>query len=90
MACFNPEGECWRYTYDAFGRRLSKSKVVDNRPTPPLSSPFKDTPFTSAKDVGANGQGSYIEYEVHKDTLVQTYLGSNRATAIIPSEPPYL
>ncbi len=42
IACFNPEGECWRYTYDAFGRRLSKSKVVDNRPTPPLSSPFKD------------------------------------------------
>nr|WP_208105179.1 RHS repeat-associated core domain-containing protein [Proteus sp. G2669] len=41
-ACFNPDGECWRYTYDAFGRRLSKSKVVDNRPTPPLSSPFKD------------------------------------------------
>nr|WP_240531554.1 hypothetical protein [Proteus alimentorum] len=19
MACFNPEGEYWRYTYDAFG-----------------------------------------------------------------------
>nr|WP_231039932.1 RHS repeat-associated core domain-containing protein [Proteus alimentorum] len=42
IACFNPEGECWRYTYDAFGRRLSKHKVVDNRPTPPLNSPFKD------------------------------------------------
>uniref|UniRef100_UPI00288C5846 DUF6531 domain-containing protein n=1 Tax=Proteus columbae TaxID=1987580 RepID=UPI00288C5846 len=42
IACFNPEGECWRYTYDAFGRRLSKYKVVDNRPTPPLNSPFKD------------------------------------------------
>ncbi|MFB0773531.1 RHS repeat domain-containing protein [Proteus cibi] len=42
IACFNPEGECWRYTYDAFGRRLSKHKVVNNRPTPPLNSPFKD------------------------------------------------
>ncbi len=42
IACFNPEGECWRYTYDAFGRRFSKSTVVDNRPTPPLNSPFKD------------------------------------------------
>ncbi|MBG3080244.1 RHS repeat protein [Proteus mirabilis] len=42
IACFNPEGECWRYTYDAFGRRLSKHKVVDNRPAPPLNSPFKD------------------------------------------------
>ena len=42
IAYFNPEGECWRYTYDAFGRRLSKHKVVDNRPTPPLNSPFKD------------------------------------------------
>ncbi|MEB6858566.1 hypothetical protein NA898_15865 [Proteus cibi] len=52
--------------------------------------PFKDTPFTSAKDVGANRQGSYIEYEVHKDTLVQTHLGSNRVTAIIPSELSYL
>ncbi|MBG2876503.1 RHS domain-containing protein [Proteus alimentorum] len=42
IACFNPEGECWRYIYDAFGRRLSKHKVVDNRPTLPLNSPFKD------------------------------------------------
>ncbi|MDS0790469.1 RHS domain-containing protein, partial [Proteus vulgaris] len=36
------QGECWRYTYDAFGRRLSKSKVVDNRPTSPPNSPFKN------------------------------------------------
>ncbi|MGO2681683.1 MAG: RHS repeat-associated core domain-containing protein [Proteus vulgaris] len=42
IACFNPEGECWRYTYDAFGRRLSKSKVVDNRPISPPNSPFKN------------------------------------------------
>ncbi|HIE5768223.1 TPA: RHS repeat domain-containing protein [Proteus mirabilis] len=42
VACFNPEGECWRYTYDAFGRRLSKCKVVDNRPITPPNSPFKD------------------------------------------------
>ncbi|HIE5768753.1 TPA: RHS repeat-associated core domain-containing protein [Proteus mirabilis] len=42
IACFNPEGECWRYTYDAFGRRLSKSKVVDNRPITPPNSPFKN------------------------------------------------
>ena len=42
IACFNPEGECWHYTYDAFGRRLSKHKVVDNRPAPPLNLPFKD------------------------------------------------
>ncbi|PNL49829.1 type IV secretion protein Rhs [Proteus mirabilis] len=41
-ACFNPDGECWRYTYDAFGRRLSKSKVVDNRPITPPNSPFKN------------------------------------------------
>ncbi|MGO2105146.1 MAG: RHS repeat domain-containing protein [Proteus vulgaris] len=42
IACFNPEGECWRYTYDAFGRRLSKSKVVDNHPITPPNSPFKN------------------------------------------------
>ncbi|KGA56018.1 segment 11/17 domain protein [Proteus vulgaris] len=42
IACFNPEGECWRYTYDAFGRRFSKSKVVDNRPISPPNSPFKN------------------------------------------------
>ncbi|MCH4257326.1 MAG: RHS domain-containing protein [Proteus vulgaris] len=42
IACFNPEGKCWRYTYDAFGRRLSKSKVVDNRPISPPNSPFKN------------------------------------------------
>ncbi|QPB80497.1 hypothetical protein EHE21_14395 [Proteus sp. GOKU] len=42
IACFNPEGECWRYTYDAFGRRLNKSKVVDNRPISPPNSPFKN------------------------------------------------
>ncbi|UDN35152.1 hypothetical protein [Proteus sp. NMG38-2] len=42
IACFNPEGELWRYTYNAFGRRLSKSKVFDNRPITPPNSPFKD------------------------------------------------
>ena len=42
IACFNPKGECWRYTYDAFGRRLSKSKVVDNRPISPPNTPFKN------------------------------------------------
>nr|WP_282564009.1 RHS repeat-associated core domain-containing protein [Providencia rettgeri] len=30
-ACFTPKGDCWRYTYDAFGRRLSKTKVVDSQ-----------------------------------------------------------
>ena len=28
-SCFTPQGDCWRYTYDAFGRRLSKYQVVD-------------------------------------------------------------
>ncbi|MEQ4627631.1 RHS repeat domain-containing protein, partial [Providencia manganoxydans] len=27
MRCFTPSGDVWRYTYDAFGRRLSKTKV---------------------------------------------------------------
>uniref|UniRef100_UPI00384E3E34 RHS repeat domain-containing protein n=1 Tax=Providencia stuartii TaxID=588 RepID=UPI00384E3E34 len=30
MRCFTPSGDVWRYTYDAFGRRLSKTKTVDN------------------------------------------------------------
>ncbi|UDN38152.1 hypothetical protein LG402_15800 [Proteus sp. NMG38-2] len=47
VACFNPGGECWRYTYDAFGRRLSKSKVVDNRPIPlPPIHPLKINVFS--------------------------------------------
>ncbi|WP_255320262.1 hypothetical protein [Proteus mirabilis] len=29
-ACFTPKGDCWYYTYDAFGRRLSKTKTVDS------------------------------------------------------------
>ncbi|HHJ1228414.1 TPA: RHS repeat-associated core domain-containing protein, partial [Proteus mirabilis] len=29
-ACFTPKGDCWHYTYDAFGRRLSKTKTVDS------------------------------------------------------------
>ncbi|MFY3769146.1 hypothetical protein AHYW_002874 [Providencia manganoxydans] len=29
IRCFTPSGDVWRYTYDAFGRRLSKTKVVD-------------------------------------------------------------
>ncbi len=29
ISCFTPQGDCWRYTYDAFGRRLSKYQVVD-------------------------------------------------------------
>ena len=29
-ACFTPKGGCWHYTYDAFGRRLSKTKTVDS------------------------------------------------------------
>ncbi|MEX6158730.1 hypothetical protein AB6G15_13695 [Providencia manganoxydans] len=29
MRCFTPSGDVWCYTYDAFGRRLSKTKVVD-------------------------------------------------------------
>ncbi|MCW2256722.1 YD repeat-containing protein [Providencia alcalifaciens] len=41
-ACFTPEGDCWRYVYDAFGRRLSKTKTVDmlainEKPAFPLS-----------------------------------------------------
>ncbi|HHV7361493.1 TPA: HNH/ENDO VII family nuclease, partial [Morganella morganii] len=28
-SCFTPQGDCWRYTYDAFGRRLSKYQVVN-------------------------------------------------------------
>ncbi|MTC93656.1 type IV secretion protein Rhs, partial [Providencia stuartii] len=28
--CFTPSGDVWRYTYDAFGRRLSKTKTVDS------------------------------------------------------------
>ncbi|MEY0975086.1 RHS repeat-associated core domain-containing protein [Providencia rettgeri] len=30
-ACFTPKGDCWRYTYDAFGRRLSKTQTVDSQ-----------------------------------------------------------
>ncbi|HGD3538362.1 TPA: RHS repeat domain-containing protein [Providencia stuartii] len=30
IRCFTPSGDVWRYTYDAFGRRLSKTKTVDN------------------------------------------------------------
>ncbi|WP_233445753.1 RHS repeat domain-containing protein [Providencia stuartii] len=29
IRCFTPSGDVWCYTYDAFGRRLSKTKVVD-------------------------------------------------------------
>ncbi|MEY0313142.1 RHS repeat domain-containing protein, partial [Providencia manganoxydans] len=29
FAALPPSGDVWRYTYDAFGRRLSKTKVVD-------------------------------------------------------------
>ncbi|MDM3636252.1 RHS repeat-associated core domain-containing protein, partial [Proteus mirabilis] len=29
-ACFTPKGDCWHYTYDAFGRRLSKTKTIDS------------------------------------------------------------
>ncbi|MEX9855946.1 RHS repeat domain-containing protein, partial [Proteus mirabilis] len=29
-ACFTPKGDCWHYTYDAFGRRLSKTRTVDS------------------------------------------------------------
>ncbi|HGY1115962.1 TPA: hypothetical protein ACNUX9_002816 [Providencia rettgeri] len=27
--CFTPKGDCWHYTYDAFGRRLSKTQTMD-------------------------------------------------------------
>nr|WP_318581085.1 RHS repeat-associated core domain-containing protein [Providencia stuartii] len=30
ITCFTPSGDVWRYTYDAFGRRLSKTKTVDS------------------------------------------------------------
>ncbi|MEG7503530.1 hypothetical protein V6D99_21785, partial [Providencia stuartii] len=30
IRCFTPSGDVWRYTYDAFGRRLSKTKTVDS------------------------------------------------------------
>ncbi|WP_272582472.1 hypothetical protein [Providencia sp. PROV257] len=30
-ACFMPKGDCWRYTYDAFGRRLSKTQTMDSQ-----------------------------------------------------------
>ncbi|EPG7576104.1 RHS repeat domain-containing protein [Providencia rettgeri] len=30
-ACFTPKGDCWRYTYDAFGRRVSKTQTVDSQ-----------------------------------------------------------
>ena len=29
IRCFTPCTDVWRYTYDAFGRRLSKTKTVD-------------------------------------------------------------
>lgn len=37
-SCFTPQGDCWRYTYDAFGRRLSKYQVVD------MQSPVQSLP----------------------------------------------
>ncbi|EOE4638715.1 RHS repeat-associated core domain-containing protein [Providencia stuartii] len=30
IRCFTPSGDVWRYTYDAFGQRLSKTKTVDS------------------------------------------------------------
>ncbi|EOE4638721.1 RHS repeat domain-containing protein [Providencia stuartii] len=30
IRCFTPSGDVWRYTYDAFGRRLSKTKTLDS------------------------------------------------------------
>ena len=30
VAQLTPKGDCWYYTYDAFGRRLSKTKTVDS------------------------------------------------------------
>ncbi|WP_347877518.1 hypothetical protein [Proteus sp. G2669] len=66
IAYFNPEGECWRYTYDAFGRRLSKSKVVNNRPiTPPYSS-FKNKRIQRV-DYLCSGDQMVQEIQIYAD-----------------------
>ncbi|MBD2801660.1 hypothetical protein ID854_14705 [Xenorhabdus sp. M] len=48
--------------------------------------PFGD-PKTAKNEIGAFRGGSYVEFEVPKDTLVKTHIGP-RNTAIIPTEQP--
>ena len=49
--------------------------------------PFGDV-HNDGYAVGANGKGSYVEFEVRRDTLVKTFIWSERNTAIIASNQP--
>lgn len=60
-----PKGERWRYGYDAFGRRIRKLRVVENKPFNPLF----DSPVPAIQPASVEVQG--YEYLWSGDQLIE-------------------